>query len=118
MNLLFKLFISSVSVLLAAELLPGIHIDGFLTAVFVAIIIAILNVFLKPLLIILTIPISILTLGLFLLVINTLIVLITSQIINGFLVDSFWWALLFSILVSIISSLLGINQKKKSKYEE
>jgi putative membrane protein len=118
MSLLFKLFISSVSVLLAAELLPGIHIDGFLTAVFVALLIAILNVFLKPFLIILTIPITILTLGLFLLVINTIIVLITSNIINGFLVDGFWWALLFSILVSLISSLLGINEKKRRKYEE
>ncbi len=114
MNLLLRLIISAVSVIFAAWLLPGVHIDGFSSALIVAIIIAVLNVFLKPFLVILTIPITIITLGFFLLVINTFIILISSNIVNGFTVDGFWWAFFFSILLSIISSLLGINKNRSA----
>lgn len=114
MNILIRLIISAVSVVLAAWLLPGVHLDGFGSAVIVAFVIAVLNIFLKPLLVVFTIPITVLTLGLFLLVINTIIILISSNIVDGFYVDGFWWAFLFSILLSVISSFLGINNNDRN----
>ena len=73
----------------------------------IAIVIALLNTFLKPILILLTIPVTVLTLGLFLLVINAFIILFASELVNGFKVDGFWWALLFSIILSVVTSLLN-----------
>lgn len=106
MNLLIRLLISTVAVIVAAYILPGVAVDSFLTAILVAIIMSILNMVVKPIMIILTIPITILTLGLFLFVINALIVLLASSLITGFTVDGFWYALLFSIVLSLINSLL------------
>ena len=111
MNLFTRLLLSSVAVIIAAYLLPGIaltggSLDAFITAFIVAVIISLLNVTVKPLLIILTIPITVVTLGLFLLVINAIVILIAGSIVPGFIVDSFWWALIFSLLLSIINSLL------------
>ena len=103
MNFILTLLISAGAVLLSAYLLPGVHVDGFLTAIIVAVVLALFNAILKPILIILTIPITILTLGLFLLVINALIILITDFFIAGFVVDGFWWALIFSLILSIIT---------------
>ena len=111
MNIVLKLLISGIAVILTSYLLPGVHVDNFLYALLIAIVLAVLNGVLKPILIILTIPITILTFGLFLLVINALIILIASSIIPGFYVDGFWWALLFSIILSLISYLLGIRDK-------
>jgi putative membrane protein len=110
MNFLIRLIISAIAVMLTAWLLPGIHVEGFITALAVALALAVLNVILKPILIILTIPVTILTFGLFLLVINALIILLTGSIIGGFYVDGFGWALLFSIILTIISSILGIKR--------
>lgn len=107
MNLLIRLLISTVAVIVAAYILPGVAVDSFLTAILVAIIMSILNMVVKPIMIILTIPITILTLGLFLFVINALIVLLASSLITGFTVDGFWYALLFSIVLSLINSLLS-----------
>lgn len=107
MNLLIRLLISTVAVIVAAYILPGVAVDSFLTAILVAIIMSILNMVVKPMMIILTIPITILTLGLFLFVINALIVLLASSLITGFTVDGFWYALLFSIVLSLINSLLS-----------
>ena len=111
MNILLRIIISAVAVLLTSYLLPGVHINSFLSALIVAVVLAILNGILKPVLIVLTIPITILTLGLFLLVTNALIILIASSVISGFYVDGFWWALLFSIILSFISYLLGIRNE-------
>jgi putative membrane protein len=86
-----------------AYILPGVHVLSFWTALVVALVLGVLNILIKPLLIILTLPVTIITFGLFLLVINALIVLLTSHIVPGFRVDSFWWAFLFSILVSLIN---------------
>ena len=101
-----KLLITSVAVMLAGYLLPGIHVNSFWTALLVALVLGFLNLFLKPLMVILTIPFTILTFGLFLLVINALIIMIAGSWVNGFVVDGFWWALIFSIFLSVISSLL------------
>jgi putative membrane protein len=120
MNFFTRLLLSSLAVIVATYLIPGIAITGdsldvFITSVVVAVILSLLNVTVKPLLILLTIPITVVTLGLFLLVINAIIILITGAIVPNFTVDNFWWALVFSLVLSLVNSLLtdlsGANQK-------
>jgi putative membrane protein len=96
-----------------AHFLPGIHIDTFWTAIVVALVLAILNAIVKPILVLLTLPITIVTFGLFLFVINAVIILLAGSFIGGFSVDGFWWALLFSLLLSLITSLLFSETKEK-----
>jgi putative membrane protein len=104
MNFIIKLILNSLAVILTAYLLPGVHLTGPWAAVLLAALLAILNTLLKPVLIFLTIPATIVTLGLFLLVINALIIEVAAWILTpDFKVDSFWWALGFSIVLSIIN---------------
>jgi len=103
MNILVNWLISTLVIIIASYLLPGVHVENFWTALVVAVVLGILNLFLKPLLILLTLPVTIVTFGLFLLVINALLILLTGSIVPGFTVDGFWWALLFSVLLSIIN---------------
>jgi len=104
-SFIVRLILSALAVLICATVLPGAHVDGFLIAVVVAGVLAILNVLVKPILVILTIPITLITLGLFLLVINTILILLVDWLVPGFSVCCFWWALVFSVLLSIINSL-------------
>ena len=113
MRLLIKLIISALAVFAASYLLPGVHVASFTTAIIVASVLGLLNLFLKPLLVLLTIPITLLTLGLFLLVINAIIVLICAELVGGFRVDGFLYALLFSLVISLITSLMEGLAKKK-----
>lgn len=110
-----RLLFNTIATLVAAYLLSGVHISNVATALVVAIVLALLNTFIKPLLVILTIPLTVLTLGLFLIVINVLIIKLTASIVEGFSVDNWLWALLFSIVISIVSSilegLLGTDKK-------
>ena len=89
---------------LLAYLLPHIEIDNFSTALIVAFVLALLDAIVKPILIFLTLPATLITLGLFLFVINAVIILIDAHFVHGFKVDGFWWALLFSILLSLVNS--------------
>jgi len=114
-SFLSKTLITAVAILIAVFLLPGVHINGTVTAIMVAAVLGLLNSFIKPILILLTIPITVFTLGLFLLVINILIIKWASDIVPGFKVDSWIWALLFSIIVSLISSFInGLIQNNKN----
>lgn len=106
MNLLVKLLLNAIAVVILAYVLNGVTVDGYLTAIVVAVVLSILNVLIKPILIILTLPVTILTLGLFLLVINALIILLASHLINGFYVDGWLTAVIFSVLLSILQSIL------------
>lgn len=115
MKVLVKILLSSVAVIIASYLLPGVYVDDFITAVIIAVLISLLNVTVKPLLIIFTIPITVFTLGLFLLAINAIIILIASSIVPGFVVDGFWWALIFSLLLSLINALLSDLTKENQK---
>jgi putative membrane protein len=109
-----RILVSAFAVIISGYLLPGVHIDGFITALIVAAILSLLNAFLRPILILLTIPITFITLGLFLLVINAFIILITDKIIDGFSVNNFWWALLFSLVLSLVTNLLDrLNERMK-----
>lgn len=107
MNLLVSWFLNAIAIIITAFLLPGVHvINGFMTALWVALVLGIINAFIKPILILLTLPINILTLGLFTLVINALLIMLASSIVPGFRIDSFGWAILFAIVLSIVNSLL------------
>ncbi|SHN31670.1 putative membrane protein [Cyclobacterium lianum] len=108
-SILLQLAVAGLVVIFTAYLLPGIQVDDWITGVIIAALLALLNITIKPILIFLTIPITIVTLGLFLLVINAVLVLIAASIVNGFTVDSFWWALLFSLVLSLVNSILGIS---------
>jgi len=107
MGFIIKVLVTAVAVYLAAYFLPGVALTNVKTAVIVALVLALLNTFIKPILVILTIPITILTLGLFLLVINILIVKWTASLVSGFTVDGWLSALLFSLIVSVVSSILA-----------
>ncbi|UTW62305.1 phage holin family protein [bacterium SCSIO 12741] len=101
-----RVLLLSISVYATAWLLPGIHLDGFWTGIIVALVLALLNAWVKPLLIIITIPITVLTLGLFLLIINVFVIQLADYLINGFWVDGFWWALAFSLILSLLQGFL------------
>lgn len=118
MKFLIQLVISTLAVLIASYLLPGVSIEGnnFLIALVVAAVLAFLNAVVKPIMIVLTIPVTIFTFGLFLLVINALMILLAAKIVDGFHVEGFWYALLFSFILSLVTSILeGI--KKKDEHE-
>src|SRR5687768_10012092 len=103
MNFIIRFLLNGLAVLVTAWLLEGVDVAGYGTALLVALVISIANVVVKPILIVLTIPITILTLGLFLLVINAIIVLLTDALIDGFTVSNFWWAMLCSLILAIFN---------------
>ena len=111
----FRILVSSFAIVIAQYLIPGVSIDGFTTAIIVAFVMAILNAFLKPIIVFLTIPITFFTFGLFLLVINAIIVMITAHFVAGFHIASFWSALLFSIVLSVVTYILESLNKQQRK---
>lgn len=115
MNGLIRFLFSGLAVLLAAYLLPGVHVDHYGYALLVAAVLALANLLVKPVLIVLTIPITIFTLGLFLLVINALIILLVDYLVPGFRVEGFWWALGFSLILSIFNSMFSDLAKDNKK---
>ena len=112
MNYIFKVLLTALAVLIIAYLLPGVTVDDYGTAIWVAFIVGILFSILKPILVILTLPVTILTLGLFLFVINAIIILLVDHYIDGFNVGGFWGALIFSIVLSLINSLFSQNDNR------
>lgn len=107
MNGVLRFLLSGVVVVLTAYLLPGVHVSGYWIALLTALLISISNILVRPILIVLTIPITIVTLGLFLLAINSLIILMVDHFVDGFQVDGFWWAFAFSVILSIFNSLFA-----------
>ena len=106
MNYIFKVLLTAFAVLVIAYILPGVEVDSYGTAIWVAFIVGVLFSILKPILVILTLPVTILTLGLFLFVINAAMILLANSWIDGFSVSGFWTALLFSIILSFFESIL------------
>lgn len=113
MNGIIRFLLSGLAVLLTAYLLPGVDVTHYGYALLVAAVLSLANVIVKPILVILTIPVTIVTLGLFLLVINALIILLVDYLVPGFHVDGFWWALAFSLILSIFNSLFDDFSKDK-----
>jgi len=101
-----NLLINTISIFAVAYILTGIQVDSFVTALIVAVVMAVLNVTLKPFLILITIPLTVVTFGLFLLVVNVLVLYAAEALIDGFHITGFWWALAFSFLVSFVNSIL------------
>lgn len=115
-----KILVCSVNVFILAYILPGIEIVDFFTAIIVAIVLSLLDAVIKPLLILFTLPATILTLGLFLFVINAAIILMDAHFVHGFKVDSFWHALLFGALLSFFNSIIhkrAFPERKKQNSE-
>ena len=113
MKFLAQLIISALAVIITSLILPGVQINSPLTGVIVAAVLAVLNAIIKPILVILTIPITVITLGLFLLVINAAIILLASYLVDGFNVQDFWTALFFSIILSLVTSVFNNLSKDK-----
>ncbi len=106
MNLLIRILITAILVMVIAHYMPGVMVANFTTSIIVAVVLALLNLIVKPILVILTLPVTVLTLGLFLLVINAVIILLCSKLVDGFGIQSFFTALLFSIILSVCQSIL------------
>ncbi len=106
MGILLRLLINAVAVIISAKLIPGVQVNGIVAAIIVALVLGLLNTFVKPILLILTLPITILTLGLFYLVLNVIIVYIADYFISGFSVNGFVAALLFSLALAVIGWIL------------
>lgn len=116
MKLILRILLTAIAVVILAEFLPGITLtDGYTSAIIVAVVLGILRVTVKPILVFFTLPATIVTLGLFLLVINAVIILIAGYFVSGFIVSGFWTALLFSVLLSIFQSVLYsfLNEDKQ-----
>jgi putative membrane protein len=106
LNFFLNLLLSGAAVFVSAKFLPGVHITDFMSALLVAFLLGIVNSVIRPLLLLLTLPINFLTLGIFTFVINALMILLVDTLVGAFSVDNFWWAVIFSFVLSIISSVL------------
>ncbi len=111
MKLILRIIASTIAVFVTANIIPGVNVEDLVTALIVAIVLGLLNTFLKPILVILTLPVTIFTLGFFYLIINALIVLLAAQIVPGFTVDSIIAALLFSFVSAVINFFLNAFTK-------
>ncbi len=118
MKFITNIIITTLAVIITAWLLPGVKVDDFMTAILVAVVLAFLNTVVKPILTILTIPITFFTLGFFLLVINAFMIIIVTKLVDGFYVDGFWRALLFSLILSLTTSILNMFAGTNKPTEE
>ncbi|MEO5646799.1 MAG: phage holin family protein [Chitinophagaceae bacterium] len=106
MSFLLRLLVTAAVAFGLAELLPGVKVDTYWTALIFALILAILNFIVKPILVILTLPVTILTLGLFLFIINAIVVLLAARFVKGISITNIWWAVIFALLLSLITSVI------------
>lgn len=104
---LLTIILSTIAVFVTARILPGIHVDTWGTALVAAIVLAIVNTIIRPIVFILTLPINILTLGLFTFVIMACMVMLVSALVPGFKVDGFWWAMAFALVFAVINGFLS-----------
>ncbi len=115
MKIFLKILLTAVAVMVLAHIIPGVVVTNYVTAVLVAVTISLLNMFVRPLLVFFTLPATIVTLGLFLFVINAVIILLVGKLVTGFAVSGFFTALLFSVLLSIFRSILFSLLKEEKK---
>ncbi|MDB5195428.1 MAG: rane protein of unknown function [Parcubacteria group bacterium] len=104
--------VSAVAILIAAYLIPGVTITSLVSVLVLAVVLAIINVFFKPIITLITLPINIVTLGIFSLVVNALLIMLAAMIVPGFHVNGFWAAFFFSIVVSLVTALFGMMSRK------
>ena len=118
MKFIMRIVASSIVVFGLSRIMGGIHVEDFWTAIALAVVLAILNAVVKPVLIILTLPFTLVSLGLFLFVINAGIILIADRLLEGFSVDGFWWALFFSLVLSLVTSLLYRENDREDRKDQ
>jgi len=106
MIIIIKLLINALAIYITAQLIPYIQLSGLKAALIVALVLGLINAVIRPILLFLTLPINVVTLGLFTFVINAALVILASKIVDGFSVPNFWTALAFSVILSIVSSIL------------
>ena len=119
MKTILRILLTAVAVWIIAHVLPGVSVENESSAIWVAVVLGLLRITVKPLLIFFTLPATIVTLGLFLFVINTIIILIAGNLVDGFGVSGFWSAFIFSILLSFLQSVLFsfiLKDESKNKY--
>lgn len=112
MKTLLHFIVSTLAILITAYILPGVYVDGLFTAFVLAVVLGAINAVLRPVLVFLTLPLTVLTLGLSVLFINGFLVILASYIVPGFEVINFWWAFLFGIVLALVSSVLQIFEKE------
>ncbi|MFZ3011803.1 MAG: phage holin family protein [Minisyncoccia bacterium] len=112
MKTLIHFIVSALAILITAYVLPGVYVEGLFAALVLAVILGVINTFIRPVLVLLTLPLSIVTLGLFVLVINALLIMLASYIVPGFAVSGFWYALLFGIVLAMVSWVLQVFEKE------
>ncbi|CAN5125146.1 phage holin family protein [soil metagenome] len=113
MKTILHWIISALAVIVASYILPGVHVTGFVAALILALVLGLINAVIRPILKLLTLPLNILTLGLFGLVINALMVMLADKIVPGFAVDGFLWAFIFAIVLAIVSSIFHMFERKE-----
>ncbi|MEX2029306.1 MAG: phage holin family protein [Candidatus Paceibacterota bacterium] len=113
MKLIIHWVVSALAILVTAYILPGVNVSGIVVALVLAVVLGAINAFIRPLLVMLTLPISVVTLGLFVLVIDALLIMLAGYVVPGFTVASFWWALAFGIVLAIVSYVLDMFTEKK-----
>ena len=111
-----RLIVSTLAIMITAYIMPGVHVAAVTTALLVALVLSLLNSFVKPILIFLTLPVTLVTMGLFLLVINALMILLAGSIVTGFRVDGFWPAFFFSMVLSLVNAVLSSFTPKENHY--
>lgn len=104
--MIYTILINSIAVYITAKVLDGVEVKNFGSAILVAIVLALVNTFIKPVIVFFTLPVTVLTLGLFILVINALMIMLVDNLMDDFKVRSFSWALIFGIALSIVNALL------------
>ena len=112
MNFITKILFSAVIAFVLSKILSGVHIDNIFTALIFALVLAALDALVKPILVLLTLPVTVVTLGLFLFAINAIVILFASNLINGIRIDGFWWAMLFSAILSIFDTAIQKTTNK------
>lgn len=115
MKTFLKILLTALAVVVLSKILPDIIVSSYITAIIVAVVISLLNMFVRPLLVFFTLPATIVSLGLFLFVINAIIILLAGNLVSGFAVSGFFTALLFSILLSVFRSILFSLLKEEKK---
>ena len=103
MRVVIKILLQALAIGIAAYVVPGVHVDSFWTAVVVAVVLGILNVLVKPILLVLTLPVTVMTLGLFAIFLNVLMIVIASKLVPGFEVSSFWTAVVFGLVLGVVN---------------
>ena len=107
MRFLARLLLNGIAILIAAWLLPGLHVSGTLAALVAGAILGFVNAIVRPVLFFLTLPLTLLTLGLFIFVVNALCLGLTAALVPGFTIDGFWWAVIGALLISVVSWILN-----------